>query len=371
MSATDRPPESVPGWPAAAIAQVTETLPGATVSAPSVGMDRAAEIRWRSFRLAALKLSRAWSQDLPLVLEAMAFLEELAGAGVDLERTSEHLATSSGAWLSCDNEEGSSGAYGVVCREQAAPVLTESVSLTEVEPDDLPPSMRTRRRALARRTPRGRRSGSAEGLAIGRLIAAHPSLHVSGVPLTGVPPMLHVHSSDITTPGGVLLCLAAEDTAPSDWDCATSAAGHIENAVAATSEGWLVLAITPGGPRDAGESLLSLRHTERGLEVDELELGRSTCDGQECEPPHEGYCVECEGHWSTVSPVGPDCVERRPGGTWKALHVRMTDAWLHERVETAEECVDRFAIREGRFELGNCGPPASARRCESRDRPPP
>ena len=334
-----------PPWLTALIRQITEVLPAASVTPSVDGASPAAVVRWSSMRVRLPITTGLLGFELahgPHAMEAMAFVDELARAGVVLERTLEHLATSHGTWLSCKDEQ-DARASTIVCREERAPVVEATSSLASVGPRDLPPSMRTARAdhsPVFRTAPRRAASASPTADAIARVFAAHPGLRLSGMHLSNGPHILHVEGNDMGTRAGVLLCLSAGEAADVEWECAASSIGRILNAASTTRDGWLVFATSPEGPRDRSSSLVSLRKTRHGLELDGLELGGVTCDGQACEPPHDGYCVSCEGSWSTVWQWEMDCVERRPGGSWQARS-RATYAHVDQRTSRTSEWLCR------------------------------
>jgi hypothetical protein len=93
--------------------------------------------------------------------------------------------------------------------------------------------------------------------------------------------------------------------------------------------GWL-LHVSDAGQRWASLSLVWVAPGPGGLASATLDLGGAQGNGEDCRFT-DSYCVWMEGTFTPYEVVAPDCV--RVGSTllWSALHVRVTDRWLHEK----------------------------------------
>lgn len=164
--------------------------------------------------------------------------------------------------------------------------------------------------------------------------------------------------------GGVggLVCLAA----PERVECTRSELTSLESA-SPTTGGWLVTGRGTGSGGRGGTRVVGvLGSSDDGLMHQTLGLGGSSGMGEACSD-HEGYCVWLSGVAHAARMLTPSCLERRPGASWSATHVRVGDEWLDEMIRDAPDCVTTFRVHVGRFVDEPCGPEAAARRCADDD----
>ncbi len=328
-----------------------------------------ATVAWRSIRVRVEYRERpteVWLVE-HRALEAVAFLHELADAGVALARTGRWLATNEGSTLECF-EDDEADAPRVRCRAVSAAEAADPPVRVTLEPPYwmLPPSQRGRSRPDRESPPRRRReTADPPPLAprITEVFTRHPELRISGLSLDESHGLVLVTADEgYGVPLGVLLCVAGAREAEG-LDCATTEIDSAEGVMASSARGWLLAAASAyGNPRDKGRLLVSVHSGDDGLVVDTLDLGGVGGDGEACER-HPGYCVHLEGVAHRASVLSPDCVELRPGGRWHATHVRVGDRWIGEGVEPAPGCVARYAVRDGLFARADCGPAPSLPAC--------
>ena len=345
-------------------------LPDARLTARTPGAHGSATLEWRSLRL-RIPLRANAGEALPpsAVFEAAAFLQELADAGAVLSRTSgRSLATEADGAIECSDDE-ESDEPRVVCGSVQPARGTERTAEVDLDPPAwmLPPSQRARPRTTGLPRPRRARRRALSSPTVDRiagLLAHHSELRVAGFPLDEAHRLLLVTSLEVTDmPTGVLLCVADRVSAASRLDCTVSDIESLEGVVTRIDEGWLVVAGRTGGsPRDATRLLVSVLREGDGVLVDALELGGVSGDGEECEG-YEGYCVYVRGVAHRARLLSSDCVERGPAQGWAATHVRIGDRWVDETLEPTPRCVDRFALRNGRFERAQCGADSSDAPC--------
>ena len=352
----------------------SRTAPGAQVVMISreAGRDWAT-IRWRSVRLRIEYVERRGVEvNAHRALEAASFLEELAGAGVVLARTSASLFTERGEALACgadyDDADDGTDAPRYACRAPATRAADESPAEVSLAPLDYmrPPSRRSRGPDVRRppgRSTRGAPLSSAAALRVAEVYRRHPDLELSGVVLDGTHHALLVTEELGLARLGVLICVAASgvvDCAPTDLDL-------VEGGLATSSPGWRVVARNVDGAR----SLVALTRVEGGLVVDALQLGGVDAEGYPCEE-RPGRCVGVRGTHRDARLLSATCVELGPATQWSATHVRIGDRWVDELIEPGPDCVERHLLREGRFERSDCGPaPAAMPLCPTSAASPP
>ena len=124
---------------------------------------------------------------------------------------------------------------------------------------------------------------------------------------------------------------------------------------------WLIRGSSSYGNQRDNTILLAVVRRAEPLRVDHHPLGGMGGEGEHC-VDHESYCVHYSGEGYDASLVAPSCLEVRPGQRWSATIVRTTGEWLHETMQPARSCIERFDLSRG-FTRANCGPASSVPPC--------
>ncbi len=350
-SVVEPPPPAMPDPRDRVRDVVVRAIPDADVTAIAVDADG---VGWATIRVGELRLRLAYRDDdrgvwflEPGALEAAKLVRELAAVGVDFARSGPWLATAADGPLECAR-----GDDGTACFHAATPA-TDGTQIVSLAPPEwlVRPSRRPRARA---RRERGAPLPAPVDTPITEVLDRHLPLEVGGAAIDAANRAIVVSNVEFGPPEGVLLCVASTDR--EGIDCASSALDTIEGLVAVRENGWLLAATAVHGSlSDNTRYLASVALSDAGLAADTLDLGGVAAEGEACED-HDGYCVWVEAVVHDVRIVAPGCVERRPGGTWSAIHERARDRWVRERTAPGPGCIERFGIATDRFVRTDCGP---------------
>ena len=154
---------------------------------------------------------------------------------------------------------------------------------------------------------------------------------------------------------GVLLCLVKQNMAAFPGiDCALTALDSLEGVVTQSPVPLLVGRTSAGMPRSADRVLVSMTARSDGLLIDSLVIGGAHGVGHACEK-QEGYCVDVEGSGDDVVVDHTGCVIVQRGAPWSATHVRKSNKWINEVIQSPSLPRQYFQLRAGRFQrCGHC-----------------